>query len=186
MQKSSTVLLPLSNKSEVLLLPLISFTPIPITTSTWRRKWLWSPACPHLLALPLALPIPVGHRLGYVRWVPSLGYHTAVEVTHNAARMCSRHRGQRMTPSLQNISLFQHAMLCRQDMPYSIQLAQIPQPPPAGLEAHAVLHTKTHIWGMAAAIKTTDNYQQICICCYCCCLYKWFPANRKYKKQHSK
>lgn len=37
---------------------------------------------------------------------------------------------------------------------------------------------------MTEAIKSADNFQQICICC--CCLYKWFQVNYKYKNQSPK
>lgn len=67
----------------------------------------------------------------------------------------------------------------------SSPLSQIPEPPPSILEAHAVLHTETYICGMTEAIKSADNFQQICICC-CCCLYKWFQVNYKYKNQGPK
>lgn len=39
---------------------------------------------------------------------------------------------------------------------------------------------------MTEAIKSADNFQQICICCCCCCLYKWFLVNYKYKNQGPK
>lgn len=63
----------------------------------------------------------------------------------------------------------------------SSSLSRIPEPPPSVLEAHAVLRTEPHICGMAEAIKSADNFQQICICCYCCCLCKCLLANHKYK-----
>ena len=45
----------------------------------------------------------------------------------------------------------------------SSSLSQIPEPPPSVLEAHTVLHTETYICGMTEAIKSADNFQQICI-----------------------
>lgn len=70
--------------------------------------------------------------------------------------------------------------------PQSSPLSRIPEPPPSILEAHAVLHTETYICEMTEAIKSADNFQQICICCCCCCLYKWFLVNYKYKNQGPK
>lgn len=129
--------------------------------------------------------------LGEVSYPPK--YYTAVEVMYTTVWCLHVHhasgRSTRFFPSkCLTVPVYQAVKMQTRSAAalsptQSSSLNQIPEPPPSMLEAHTVLHTETYICGMTEAIKSADNFQQICVCCYCCCLYNWILTNHKYKKQ---
>lgn len=143
------------------------------------------------------LHVHVAAAPGWVRWgeLPT-EYFTAVEAMNHLPHTCrwSLHQGEPhrsflpkcltvlVNQAVESADKIMAARSPTQSSPFS----QIPEPPPSILEAHTVLHTETYICGMTEAIKSADNFQQICICCCCCCLYKWFLVNYKYKNQGPK
>lgn len=138
--------------------------------------------------------VPEAGVTGWVRWgeLPPK-YYTAVEVMYTTVWCLHVHhasgRSTRFFPSkCLTVPVYQAVKMQTRSAAalsptQSSSLNQIPEPPPSMLEAHTVLHTETYICGMTEAIKSADNFQQICVCCYCCCLYNWILTNHKYKKQ---